>query len=262
MEYLGNFEVWQYTVFCGVFFTSCALQGVIGFGAGAFGIPILYFSGFEIETAMAAITIASMAQSGIGAWKLSEAISWRSTVRPGLIRILFILPGVYLLEYLKVFGDPEESRQLIQQSIGIVLILIVVAKGFIKLEAKENLPVIWEYIAFSISGVMLGFIGMGGPAVALWVMCQPWDAKQSRGFLFAMLFYGMIPLAFILDLRFGQTATLGLILGTLALPIVFLGTEIGIRIGNKLNRKKLQGYALVALFLIGMSAILKPYLMG
>ena len=55
MEYLGNFEVWQYIVFTGVFFTSCLLQGVIGFGAGAFGIPILYFCGFEIDTAIAAI---------------------------------------------------------------------------------------------------------------------------------------------------------------------------------------------------------------
>ncbi|MAT13525.1 MAG: sulfite exporter TauE/SafE family protein [Pirellulales bacterium] len=263
MEYLGNFEVWQYIVFSGVFFVSCLLQGVIGFGAGAFGIPILYFCGFEIDTAIAAITIASMTQSGIGAWKLSNAISWPSTVRPGLIRILFIFPGVVGLHYLNNYGDsPEESRQLIQQSIGIVLILIVVAKGFIKLESQQDLPVIWEYIAFSISGVMLGFIGMGGPAVALWVMCQPWDSKQSRGFLFAMLFYGMIPLAIMLVWQFGATSMTGLILGILGLPVVFMGTEIGIRVGNKLDRKKLQHYALAALFLIGMSAILKPYLMG
>ena len=110
--------------------------------------------------------------------------------------------------------------------------------------------------------VMLGFIGMGGPAVALWVMCQPWDSKQSRGFLFAMLFYGMIPLAIMLVWQFGATSMTGLILGILGLPVVFMGTEIGIRVGNKLDRKKLQHYALAALFLIGMSAILKPYLMG
>ena len=263
MEYLGNFESWQYAVFTGVFFTSCFLQGVIGFGAGAFGIPILYFCGFEIDTAIAAITIASMTQSGIGAWKLSGFISWPATVRPGLIRILFILPGVLALDYLNhYYESPEESRQLIQQSIGLVLILIVLTKGLIKLETQEELPVIWEYIAFSISGVMLGFIGMGGPAVALWVMCQPWNAKQSRGFLFAMLFYGMIPLAVILVWQFGATSTVGLILGILGLPVVFLGTEIGMRVGNKLDRNKLQRYALVALFLIGLSAIVKPYVMG
>ncbi len=263
MEYAGDFEVWQYAVFTGVFFTSCFLQGVIGFGAGAFGIPLLYFSGFEIDTAIAAITIASMTQSGIGAWKLSDSIVWRATIRPGLIRILFILPGVLALDYLNNFGDsPEESRQLIQQSIGVVLILIVISRGFIKLESQEELPVIWEYIAFSISGVMLGFIGMGGPAVALWVMCQPWNAKQSRGFLFAMLFYGMIPLAILLVWKFGATSALGLTLGVMGLPVVFLGTALGIRVGNKLERQRLQRYALVALFLIGISAILRPYLMS
>ena len=41
-----NFDLWQYIVFAGVFFCSCLLQGVIGFGAGAFGIPILFFVGF------------------------------------------------------------------------------------------------------------------------------------------------------------------------------------------------------------------------
>tara|TARA_Y100001968_G_scaffold165753_1_gene151825 strand:- start:1600 stop:2394 length:795 start_codon:yes stop_codon:yes gene_type:complete len=264
MEYdLADFELWQYLVFTCVFFTSCFLQGVIGFGAGAFGIPILYFCGFEIDTAIAALTIASMAQSGIGAWKLSDSIHWPSTVRPGVLRILFILPGLLALDYLNNYGDsPEESRQIIQQSIGIVLILIVITKGLIKLQPQENLPVKWEFIAFSISGVMLGFIGMGGPAVALWVMCQPWDSKQSRGFLFAMLFYGMIPLSIMLVWKFGATSTTGLILGVLALPVVFLGTGVGIRVGNKLDRKKLQRYALIALFLIGMSAILKPFLMA
>ena len=264
MDYdLGQFELWQYLVFAGVFFLSCFLQGVIGFGAGAFGIPILYFCDFPIDTAIAAITIASMTQSGIGAWQLADSINWKSTIRPGLVRILFILPGVLALDFLYNYSDsPEQNKELIQQSIGIVLILIVLTKGLIKLEPQEDLPVVWEYIAFSISGVMLGFIGMGGPAVALWVMCQPWNAKRSRGFLFAMLFYGMIPLAILLVWKFGATSTTGLILGVLGLPVVFLGTNTGIRVGNMLDRKKLQRYALVALFLIGLSAILKPLLMG
>ena len=88
------------------------------------------------------------------------------------------------------------------------------------------------------------------------------NAKRSRGFLFAMLFYGMIPLAILLVWKFGATSTTGLILGVLGLPVVFLGTNTGIRVGNMLDRKKLQRYALVALFLIGLAAILKPLLMG
>ena len=72
-----NFDLWQYIVFAGVFFCSCFLQGVIGFGAGAFGIPILFFVGFPLDTTIAAITIASMTQSGLGAWKLHKSIKWR-----------------------------------------------------------------------------------------------------------------------------------------------------------------------------------------
>jgi len=283
LEFL-NFELWQYIVFAGVFFCSCFLQGVIGFGAGAFGIPILFlFVGFPLDTTIAAITIASMTQSGLGAWKLQRSIKWRSTLRPGLVRILFILPGVLLLQWLMAGDDSsvtkvvaesmaddssvtkvvaesmaDERKQMIQQMLGVILILIVVCKRYIRIDEQKELATKWEFIAFSISGVMLGFVGMGGPAVAIWVMFQPWTAKQSRGFLFAMLFYGMIPLALILAWRFGASSIDGLILGALGLPIVFIGTAVGIRIGNRLDRKKLKSYALLALFLIGLSALLRP----
>jgi len=258
-----NFDLWQYFVFAGTFFCSCFLQGVIGFGAGAFGIPILFFAGFPLDTTIAAITIASMTQSGLGAWKLHQSIKWRSTLRPGLIRILFILPGVLLLQWLMTLdGNPEERKQMIQQVLGVILILIVVCKRYIKIDEQKELSTKWEIIAFSISGVMLGFVGMGGPAVAIWVMFQPWTAKQSRGFLFAMLFYGMIPLALILAWRFGASSIDGLILGTLGLPIVFIGTAAGIQIGNRLDRQKLKSYALLTLFLIGLSALLRPLFMS
>lgn len=268
-----NFDLWQYFVFAGVFFCSCFLQGVIGFGAGAFGIPILFFVGFPLDTTIAAITIASMTQSGLGAWELRRSIKWRSTLRPGLVRILFILPGVLLLQWLMAFdydsvtkvvaeAMADERKQMIQQVLGVILILIVVCKRYIQIDEQKELATKWEIIAFSISGVMLGFVGMGGPAVAIWVMFQPWTAKQSRGFLFAMLFYGMIPLALILAWRFGASSIDGLILGVLGLPIVLIGTAVGIRIGNQLDRKKLKSYALLALFLIGSSALLRPLLMN
>ena len=268
-----NFDLWQYIVFAGVFFCSCLLQGVIGFGAGAFGIPILFFVGFPLDTTIAAITIASMTQSGLGAWKLQKSIKWRSTLRPGFVRILFILPGVLLLQWLLKLDDglvsevvakamAAERKQMIQQVLGVILILIVVCKRYIKIDEQKELATKWEIIAFSISGVMLGFVGMGGPAAAIWVMFQPWTAKQSRGFLFAMLFYGMIPLALILAWRFGPSSIDGLILGTLGLPVVFIGTAMGIRIGNRLDRKKLKSYALLALFLIGISALLRPLFMS
>ena len=258
-----NFDLWQYIVFAGVFFCSCLLQGVIGFGAGAFGIPILFFVGFPLDTTIAAITIASMTQSGLGAWKLQKSIKWRSTLRPGFVRILFILPGDLLLQWLmSLEGNPAERKQMIQQVLGVILILIVVCKRYIKIDEQKQLATKWEIIAFSISGVMLGFVGMGGPAAAIWVMFQPWTAKQSRGFLFAMLFYGMIPLALILAWKFGASSLDGLILGTLGLPVVFIGTAMGIRIGNRLDRQKLKSYALLALLLIGISALLRPLLMS
>ena len=103
---------------------------------------------------------------------------------------------------------------------------------------------------------------MGGPAVALWVMAQPWSAIRSRAFLFNMLVTGMVPLTIQLIILFKTQALLGLAIGAAGLPLIFLGTWLGISTGDKLPRKQLNTASLIVLTLIAISAILTPLLTG
>ena len=249
-----DFEIWQLVVAGLILLGSSLLQAVIGFGAGVFGIPLLLMAGFDHRTAIPIIVMTSMTQSLIGTVRLRDHAQWKIAWRPAGIRILVMPLGGWVL-----FLVGQMGASYVRQAIGIVLLVIVIAKWFIRLEPVKELRGFWTWIAFPVSGFLLGFCGMGGPAVAIWVMAQPWNPLRSRAFLFNMLVTGMVPLSIQLILLFGGKAVLGFSIGACGLPFVFLGTFLGMRVGDRLPRKKLQALSLVVLLLIALNAIVTPY---
>ena len=250
---IDDYEIWQLVVAFLILLGSSLLQAVIGFGAGVFGIPLLMMAGFDHKTAIPIIVMTSMTQSLIGSIRLRDHAQWKMAWRPAGIRVLVMPLGGWVL-----FQVGQLGASYVRQTIGIVLLVIVIVKFLVRVEPVKDLPAFWTWIAFPISGFLLGFCGMGGPAVAIWVMAQPWNPLRSRAFLFNMLVTGMIPLAIQLVLLFGQTALLGLAIGAMGLPFVFLGTSLGMRFGDRLPRKKLQALSLLILLLIALNAILSP----
>jgi len=250
-----DYEIWQLVVAGLILLASSLLQAVIGFGAGVFGIPLLLMAGFDHRTAIPIIVMTSMAQSLIGSVRLKDHAQWKIAWRPAGIRILVMPLGGWAL-----FLVGQLGANYVRQGIGIVLLLVVITKWLVRVEPVKELKGFWTWIAFPISGFLLGFCGMGGPAVAIWVMAQPWNPLRSRAFLFNMLVTGMVPLSIQLILLFGEKAVLGLSIGALGLPFVFLGTFLGMRAGDRLPRKKLQALSLIVLLLIALNAILTPLL--
>jgi uncharacterized membrane protein YfcA len=257
MELLQNellqYETWQLVTAAMILFGSSLLQAVIGFGAGVFGIPLLLMAGIDYRTAIPIIVMTSMIQSLIGSFRLREHAQWRIAWRPAAIRVVIMPLGGLLLLVVGRLG-----ASYVRQAIGVVLLLIVIVKWVIKVEPVKELSERWTWVAFPISGFLLGFCGMGGPAVAIWVMAQPWDSLRSRAFLFNMLVTGMVSLSIQLVLLFGVKAVLGLAIGAAGLPLVFLGTMLGMRIGDRLPRARLQAISLSVLLLIAINAILTP----
>jgi uncharacterized membrane protein YfcA len=250
---IDDYEIWQLVVALLILLGSSLLQAVIGFGAGVFGIPLLMMAGFDHRTAIPIIVMTSMTQSLIGSVRLRDHSQWKIAWRPASIRVLLMPLGGWVLIQVGQLG-----ANYVRQSIGIVLLLIVIIKYLVRVEPVKELPGFWTWVAFPISGFLLGFCGMGGPAVAIWVMAQPWNPRRSRAFLFNMLVTGMIPLAIQLVLIFGDKALLGLAIGAVGLPFVFLGTSLGMRFGDRLPRKELQALSLLILLLIALNAILSP----
>jgi uncharacterized protein len=122
------------------------------------------------------------------------------------------------------------------------------------------LPVAWELAAFSLSGFLLGFSGMGGPPMVLWVLAHDWPMNRARGFLFFLAATSVVPQGVFLWLRFGSTALDAMLLGAAATPAVLVGLWCGLFLGRLVPDRALRRISVALLVLIALSAILNPYL--
>ncbi|NRA37399.1 MAG: TSUP family transporter, partial [Planctomycetes bacterium] len=108
-----------------------------------------------------------------------------------------------------------------------------------------------------LSGTMSGMIGMGGPPVILWAMAQPWGVNRTRAFLF-VIFMCAIPFQILsLLLAFGVHVWWGVALGLLCSPVVWLGSYVGVFLGNKLNKEQFKVIVYVLLLVLGASSVYK-----
>ncbi|MFP6574659.1 MAG: sulfite exporter TauE/SafE family protein [Pirellulaceae bacterium] len=238
----------------GILSVSSFLQTIVGFGAGLLGIPLLLLAGFPPVQAVAVVTITSIIQSAIGSWKLRQSIRFPDTKRPILIRLLMLPIGALALWKLG-----QHNQQFVKQAIGLVLLLIVLVQWRLRIAAATKLHAGWEWGAFSTSGFLLGFCGMGGPVLGLWAVAHDWSPKRSRGFMFLVMFAGNIPVAIMHSILFGSQVGWGFLWGLYGLPWVLAGTLVGLAAGNSISKQRLRQVTLVVLALIGIQATVWPF---
>ena len=238
----------------GILGISSLLQTVVGFGAGLLGIPLLLLAGFSPVQAVAVVTVTSIIQSAIGSWKLRESIRFSNTQRPILIRLLMLPVGSLALWKLG-----QHNQQLVKQAIGLVLLLIVLVQWRLRIAAATKLHPSWEWAAFSTSGFLLGFCGMGGPVLGLWAVAHDWSPKRSRGFMFIVMLGGNIPVAIMHVTLFGSPVAWGFVWGLYGLPWVFLGTMGGLWAARWISKQRLRQVMLGVLALIGIQATVWPF---
>ena len=102
----------------------------------------------------------------------------------------------------------------------------------------------------------MGTCGMGGPPLVLWSMSHNWSNQRTRAFLYSV-FGPTIPLQLaLLYVIFGSDVGLGLLVGAMLLPAVFLGAFIGLHIGNRLSKPLLKTVAYIMLIAIALNSIL------
>ena len=89
----------------------------------------------------------------------------------------------------------------------------------------------------------------------LWVTSHEFPAKQARAFTMTpLLINAPIQIALMLLLTQTMAADIFLLAGLLT-PVIYLGTEIGVRIGNRFDKPTLNKIELVVLALVSLVAI-------
>jgi uncharacterized membrane protein YfcA len=235
-----------------ILLVSTTIQATVGFAAGLFGIPLLMLVGRSLPEAVLINLIASLVQSGWGAYELRRKIAWRRTVKPVAIRLLAMPAGIYTMGLVDSSNRIQATRM-----IGLVLLAIVVSQWLWRIEPRERLHPAWGCLAFSASGFMAGFCGMGGPALVLWLVSHRWSAAKSRAFMFSVFAAGMLPQGAMLLWSFGSQLYDALVLGIVGIVPVLVGTAIGMRLGRGLPKTRLVRMAYGLLVLLAVSAIVR-----
>lgn len=238
-----------------ILFFSSMIQAMIGFAFNLISIPLLIWSGFSLAESVALTSIPILVQLIINTWKLHDDVIWRDVLPSAAIRYVTLPIGIALLYFINSL-----DTTLIKQLVGVMLLLIILTQLFVSFKPRETLHFVWNILAFGMSGVMLGMLGMGGPPVILWLMAHEWPAKRTRAFISALFLLAAPVQISLLYWKLGDAVSDAFLYGIAATPIVIISALIGVKIGNTFDREKLKKMVMIFLFLTAIVSILSPYL--
>ena len=101
---------------------------------------------------------------------------------------------------------------------------------------------------------------MNGPPLVLWSLAHTWSNQRTRGFLFGVFALSNPVSIVVLSLTFGPAVLWSVVLGVAFLPLIYLGSRIGIPIGNRMKKETLKNVAFALLMVIGLAAALPAVL--
>ena len=189
-------------------------------------------------------------QEVFGVYDLREHIPWKEVKWAATVRLVAVVIGVLLLRSVE-----NMDAELVKRMVGAVVLLGVLIRTVGGRRAKGEWPMPVSIAAFGVSGILAGLVGTGGSPIVLWVTSHDFPAKQARAFTMVLLLLNA-PVQILLMLLLTETMTSDVFLLALVLtPVIYLGTEIGIRIGNRFSKPTLNKVELVILSLVALIAI-------
>lgn len=229
------------------------VQAAAGFAAGMLIVPTLLWCGYTIPAAQTALLVATVPQNIGGVWALRDNINPRQIVWPGLARITFFPIGIACLYWMESFPS-----DLMKQIVSAFILLATITTLLVRPTPRQRLHPAWSWLTFPLSGFFQGMVGMGGPVMVLWVQAHDWDSKRSRGFLFGMYLVSLLPAFIVLYLTFGERIIPPAITGIASLPLIWIATMLGLKVGSWMGRERLKAVTMTLLILIGLAGLLSP----
>lgn len=231
------------------------VQSAAGFAAGLLIVPALLWAGFSIPEAQVSLLVATIPQNLWGVYQFREEIEVRRIAGPAVLRLGFLPLGMSLLVMLETL-----PTTMLRQIVGGVLLVVTSMIIWLRPAPREQLHPGWGFLAFSASGFLQGLVGMGGPAMVLWVQAHHWDTKRTRGFLFAMYLVSLAPALGSLWYFFGKRVVGPGITAAFLIPLLWWCTSLGLRVGTWLGQRRLRRLTLGLLMVIGLAGLFAPLL--
>src|SRR5690606_41590317 len=100
----------------------------------------------------------------------------------------------------------------------------------------------------AVIGFLAGAVGMGGPPLVLYVLRQrQWRQQEQRAYLWSLFLLGAPARAALIAWHFGLGFLSHICFGLLLAPVVWVGSELVLRIGRDWSGETLRSAALVLL---------------
>ena len=234
------------------------VQGAVGFASGLLGVPLLVLYGLSLPEAATVNLVATSVQNVTGAWRLRSHLEPRELVLPVVVRWLAIPFGTYLAWIADHHLEPAQAKQLI----GAVLLVMVLVIWTCRITPRDNIRAQWQVLAFSVSGFMLGFATIGGPAMVLYVNSLTWSVAKTRGFLFFCSATGLPVAALLFWAQHGEKIVPAAISTLVVMPGILAGLWLGLCVGHHLPKRLFRQIAFGLITLIAVSAIVSPMWVG
>ncbi len=238
-----------------ILFFSSAMQGAVGFAFNIFAIPLLIWSGLCLSCSIVVTSVPILIQASTATYKLREYVKWREVFVAGFLRYLGIPIGFFVLVKIDSF-----DKNTLKQIVGVLILVILVLQAVFKVKPAKNRSFIWTVLAFLSSGILVGAVSMGGPPAILWVVARDWSAKEARAFMSALFLLASPILLILLYYNFGDKLLEYFRLGLFYTPIVLSGTLVGVKIGNRADKKSLEKILFLLLIFTSLISIFSPYI--
>ncbi len=231
------------------------VQAASGFAAGLLIVSTLIWFGYPVPEAQISLLVATIPQNLWGVWKFRDQVSAKQTAWPAVGRLAFLPMGIATLKAMESL-----SILTVKQVVGGIMLGITLAICVLKPPPQQKLHPVWSFLAFPISGFLQGLVGMGGPAMVIWVQAHDWDTRRSRGFLFTMYLVSMFPAIAMLFYAFGKRLVEPAVVAAAMSPLLLVATSLGLRAGTWLGTERLRRVTLAFLILIGLAGLAAPLL--
>ena len=223
-------------------FLAALVAGLGGFAFGIVAAGVWLYILSPLQTASLIMGLGLVVQ-GYSVWKLRDALSW-SRLAPLLIGTVFGVPlGVFALSH----ADPHYLRL----GIGVVLVLFSLyglLRPAIKPVKAASLPA--DLGVGFLNGVLGGATGLAGIMVVIWSQLRGWAKDQQRA-----VFQPVGVATFAMSAAWlggqGSISREVIRLFVVALPVVLVGTWLGLKFYGRLDEAQFRKLVLILLLASG-----------
>ena len=245
-------DILQIVGIAGAIFLAALVQSGVGFGYALLATPLLIWLGLSLPDAVVIVAVCSFVQSAAGTVRLRAVVPWRISLTATAVRIVCVSVGLFVLKRLALL-DPGHVRMVV----GFVTCVLVAVQYFNRARPSAGLHAAWGAVAFSVSGLLAGICGMGGPPLVLWALAHDWSADKTRGFLFSTFAVSIPVQILLMRVVIGPTVLQRALVGLALIPVVFLGSAIGLPLGDRMPKPVLCKVVYFILLAIGISSMVR-----